>query len=115
MQEVPPAEPVEEGDEGVWDTVGEPAASRSPAPTVEEILAQLECQPPALQGSTGPVATAVEEVVASGAQETAAPAAAAVEEAVAAGAQEEAPAEGGLVDIASILGAPAVTIVRSNL
>jgi predicted secreted protein len=54
-------------------------------------------------------------VVASGAQETTAPAAAAVEEAVAAGAQEEAPAEGGLVDIASILGAPAVTIVWSNL
>jgi hypothetical protein len=49
-------------------------------------------------------------------QETSAPAAAAVEEdAVAAGAEEEAPAEGGLVDIASILGAPAVTIVRSNL
>jgi predicted secreted protein len=61
------------------------------------------------------VTTAVEEVVASGARETAAPAAAAVEEAVAARAQEEAPAEGGLVDIASILGAPAVTIVRSNL
>jgi predicted secreted protein len=62
------------------------------------------------------VAAAVEEVVASGAQETAAPAAAAVEEAVAVGAQEEEmPAEGGLVDIASILGAPAVTIVRSNL
>jgi hypothetical protein len=62
------------------------------------------------------VAAAVEEVVASGAQDTAAPAAAAVEETVAAGAQEEeAPAEGGLVDIASILDAPAVTIVRSNL
>jgi hypothetical protein len=61
------------------------------------------------------VAAAVEEVVASGAQETSAPAAAAVEEEVAAGAQEEAHAEGGLVDIASILGAPAVTIVRSNL
>jgi predicted secreted protein len=62
------------------------------------------------------VAAAVEKVVASGAQDTAAPAAAAVEETVAAGAQEEeAPAKGGLVDIASILGAPAVTIVRSNL
>jgi hypothetical protein len=115
MQEVPPTEPVEEGDQGVWDTVGEPAGSRSPAPTLEEILAQLECQPPAPQGSTGPAAAAVEEVVASGAQETTAPAAAAVEEVVAAGASEEAPAEGGLVDIASILGAPAVTIVRSNL
>jgi hypothetical protein len=112
---VPPTEPVEEGDEGVWDTMGEPAGSRSPAPTVEEILAQLERQPPAPQGSMGPVAAAVEEVMASGAQETTAPAAAAVEEAVAAGASEEAPAEGGLVKIASILGAPAVTIVRSNL
>jgi predicted secreted protein len=61
-----------------------------------------------------PVAAAVEEVVASGAQESTTPAAVA-EEAVAAGAQEEAPTEGGLVDIASILGAPAVTIVRSNL
>jgi hypothetical protein len=97
MQEVLPAEPVEEGDEGVWDTVGEPAGSRSPAPTVEEILARLERQPPAPQGSTEPVAAAVGEV------------------AVAAGAQEEAPTEGGLVDISSILGAPAVTIVRSNL
>jgi hypothetical protein len=45
MQEVPPAEPVEEGDKGVWDTVGEPAGSRSPAPTIEDILAQLERQP----------------------------------------------------------------------
>jgi hypothetical protein len=112
---VPPTEPIEEGDEGVWDTMGEPAGSRSPAPTVEEILAQLERQPPAPQGSTEPVAAAVEEVVASGAQETTAPAAAAAEEAVAAGAQEEVPAEGGLVDITSILGAPAVTIVWSNL
>jgi hypothetical protein len=115
VQEVPPAEPVEEGDEGVWDPVGEPARCRSPAPTVEELLAQLEHQPPALEESRGPVAAAVGEVATSGAQETSAPAAAAVEEAVAAGAEEEAPAEGGLVDIASILGAPAVTIVRSNL
>jgi predicted secreted protein len=61
-----------------------------------------------------PVAATVEEVVASGAQESTAPTAVA-EEAVAAGAQEETPAEGGLVDIASILGALAVTIVRSNL
>jgi hypothetical protein len=75
----------------------------------------LERQPPAPQGSTEPVAAAVEEVVASGAQEGTAPAAVAAEGAVAAGAQEETPAEVGLVDITSILGAPAVTIVRSNL
>jgi hypothetical protein len=115
MQEVPPAEPVEEGDEGGWDTVGEPARSRSPAHTVEELLAQLERQPPAPQGSTEPVTAAVEELVTTGAQEGTAPAAVAAEEAVAVGAQEETPAEGGLVDIASILGAPAVTVVRSNL
>jgi hypothetical protein len=42
MQEVPPTEPVEAGDEGEWDTVGEPAGSRSPAPTVEELIEQLE-------------------------------------------------------------------------
>jgi hypothetical protein len=86
--------------------VGESAGSRSPAPTVEELLAQLERQPPAPQESTETAAVAVEEVVATGAQEGTAPATVASEEAVAAGAQEEAPAEGGLVGIASILGAP---------
>jgi hypothetical protein len=54
MQEVPPTEPVEEGDEGDWDTVGEPAGSRSPAPTVEELLAQLERQPLLLKGAWSP-------------------------------------------------------------
>jgi hypothetical protein len=95
--------------------VGEPAGSRSPAPTVEELLAQLERQPPAPQGGMEPAAAATEDVVAAGAQEGAAPAAVAAEEAAAAEAQEEAPAEAGLVDIASILGAPTVTIVRSSL
>jgi hypothetical protein len=96
LQEVPPTEPVEQGDEGEWDTVGEAAGSRSQAPTVEELLAQMERQPPAAQGSTEP-------------------AAAATEEAVATEAQGEAPAEAGLVDIASILGAPTVTVVWSSL
>jgi hypothetical protein len=47
-------EPVEEGDEGEWDTVGEPAGSRSPAPTVEELLAQLERQPLLPRGARSP-------------------------------------------------------------
>jgi predicted secreted protein len=77
--------------------VGEAAGgSRSPAPTVEELLAQMEHQPPVAEGS-------------------AEPAAAATEEAAATEAQEEAPTEAGLVDIASILGAPTVTVVRSSL
>jgi hypothetical protein len=115
LQEVPPTEPVDQGDEGEWDTVGEPAGSRSPAPTVEELLAQMERQPPAPQRSTEPAAAAAEEVVAAEVQESAAPAAVAAEGAAAAEALEEAPAEAGLVDIASILGAPTVMIVRSSL
>jgi hypothetical protein len=115
LQEVPPTELVDEGEEGEWDTVGGPAGSRSPVPTVEELLAQLERQPPAPQGSTEPAAAAVEEVVAEGVQEGAAPTAVAAEEAAVAEAQEEAPAEAGLVDITSILSAPTVTIVRSSL
>jgi hypothetical protein len=78
LQEMPPSEPVEQSGEGEWDTVGEAAGSRSPAPIVEELLAQMERQPPAAQGSTEP-------------------AAAAAEEAALAEAQEEAPAEAGLV------------------
>jgi hypothetical protein len=95
LQEIPPSEPVEQGDEGEWATAGEVAGSRSPAPTVEELLGQMESQPPAAQGSTEPAAAA--------------------EEAAATEAQAEAPAEAGLVDIASILGAPTVTVVRSSL
>jgi hypothetical protein len=94
LQEMPP-EPVEQGDEGEWDTVGEAAGSRSPAPTVKEILAQMERQPPAAQGSTEPAAAAAEDATATEAQ--------------------EAPAEAGLVDIASMLGAPTVTVVWSSL
>jgi hypothetical protein len=97
LQEIPPSDPVEQGDEGDWDTVGElTGGSRSPAPTAEELLAQLTRQPPIAEGS-------------------AEPAAAVAEEAAATKAQEEAPAEAGLVDIASILGAPTVTVVRSSL
>jgi hypothetical protein len=100
LQELSPTEPVDQGDEGEWDIVGEAAGSRSPAPTVEELLAQMERQPPVAQGSTEPAAAAAEE---------------AAEGAAATEAQEEAPAEAGLVDIASILDAPTVMVVRSSL
>jgi hypothetical protein len=45
LQEISPTEPVEQGNEGEWDMVGESAGSRSPAPTVEELLARMERQP----------------------------------------------------------------------
>jgi hypothetical protein len=97
LQEIPPSSPVEQGGEGDWDTVGEPAGgSRSLAPTVEELVAQLTRQPLVVEGSTEPTTAAAEEQAATKAQ-------------------EEAPAEAGLVDIAGILGAPTVTVVRSSL
>jgi hypothetical protein len=92
LQELPPTEPVDQGDEGEWGTVGETVGSRSLAPTVEELLAQMERQPPATQGSTEPAAAAAEEVVAVEAQASTAPAAVTAEGAAAAEAQEEAPA-----------------------
>jgi hypothetical protein len=97
LQEMPPSYPIEQGNEGDWDTVGEAAGgSRSPAPTVEELLAQMEHQPPVAKGSSEPAAAATEEEAATEAQ-------------------EEAPAKAGLVNIASILGAPTVMVVRSSL
>jgi hypothetical protein len=86
--------------------VGEPAErSRSPAPTVEELVSQLtrrsttvvEPQAPVVESRTEPAATA------------------AVEGPAAAQDEEGAPTEAGLVDITSILGAPTVTVVRSSL
>jgi hypothetical protein len=96
LQELPPTEPIDQGDEGEWDTVGEAAGSCSPTPTVKELLAQVERQPPAALENTGPAATAAKEAASTEVQ-------------------EEAPAEAGLVDIASILGTPTVTMVRSSL
>jgi hypothetical protein len=72
---------------------------------VEELVSQLthrstvvvEPQAPVVEGRIEPAA------------------APAVEEPAATEAEEEAHAEAGLVDIASILGAPTVTVVRSSL
>jgi hypothetical protein len=75
----------------------------------------MERQPPTPRESTEPAAAAAEEVVTTEAQESAAPATVTAEEVAVAEAREEAPAEAGLVDIASILGAPTVTVVRSSL
>jgi hypothetical protein len=97
LQEIPPSDPIEQGDEGDWDTVGGPAGgSRSPSPTVEELVAQLTRQPPVVEGSSEPAPDFAEEPAATEAQ-------------------EEAPAEAGLVNIASIIGAPTMTVVWSSL
>jgi hypothetical protein len=86
LQEIPPSDLVDQGDEGDWETVGEPAErSRSSAPTMPEAVPQA----PVAEGRAEPVAAAA--------------------------AEEPTATEAGLVDIASIFGAPTVTIVRSIL
>jgi hypothetical protein len=77
--------------------VGESAgASHSLAPTVEQLVAQLTRQPPVAEGRTESAVAVAEEPTTTEAE-------------------EDAPAEAGLVDIASILGAPIMTVVRSSL
>jgi hypothetical protein len=79
--------------------------SRSPAPTVEELVSHMtqwttrvaEPQVQAEESRPEPSTTT------------------GTGQPVAAQAEEEAPAEAGLVDIASILGAPTMTVVRSSL
>jgi hypothetical protein len=106
LQEIPSSDPVDLREEDDWDTVGGATErSCSPSPTVEEIVPESAQQatgadkPPASteEGRPEPSATtgAVEPVVTH--------------------VEEETPAEAELVDIASILGAPTVTVVRSSL
>jgi hypothetical protein len=105
-QEIPSSDPIDKGEGDDWDTVGEPTErSRSPAPTIEELVAQLTQQATRVGEQQVPVEESrPEPSTTTGAKEP-----------VAAQAAEEAPAEAGLVDIASILGAPTVTVVRSSL
>jgi hypothetical protein len=101
-QEIPSPYPIEQGEGDDWGTVGGPTErSRSPAPTVEELVSQMtqwttrvvEPQVTAVESRPEPSATT------------------GAEEPVAAQAEEEAPTEAGLVDIASLLGAPTVTVI----
>jgi hypothetical protein len=105
-QEIPSSDPIDQWEGHDWDTVGEPTErSRSLAPTKEELVSQMtqrttrvvEPQASVVESRTKPRAT-------TGAKKP-----------VAAQAEEETPAEAELVDIASILGAPTVTFVRSSL
>jgi hypothetical protein len=105
-QQIPSSDPVDQGEGEDWDTVGGPAKrSRSPAPTVEELVSRMTQRSTRVAESQAPVVECRPEpstIVGA-------------EEPTAAQAEEEAPAETGLVDIASILGAPTVTVVRSIL
>jgi hypothetical protein len=92
LQDILPSNPMDQGEEGEWETVGEPAErSRSPAPAITEAVPQA----PVAEGRTEPAVDTAEEPAATEAK-------------------EEAPAEAGLVDIASILGAPEGPIRRTR-
>jgi hypothetical protein len=84
--------------------VGEPAErSRSPAPTLEELVSRLTRRSTTVVELQAPIVRAKPAATA------------AAKEPAAAQAEEETSAKTGLVDIAGILGAPTVTIVRSGL
>jgi hypothetical protein len=105
-QEIPSSDPVDQGGEDDWDTVGGATErSLSPAPIVEEVV------PESAQQATSigelPVLTEDRRPEPSATTGTIEPVVAPIE--------EEAPADAGLVDITGILGAPTVTVVRSNL
>jgi hypothetical protein len=105
LQEIPSSNPVDQGEEDDWDTVSGATKRSLRAPTVVEVVPESAQQttstgePPASTGEGRPEPSATTGAV----------------EPVVAHVKEEAPAEAGLVDIASILGAPTVTVVRSNL
>jgi hypothetical protein len=97
---------VDQGEEDNWDTVGGPTErSLNPAPTVEEVMPESAQQ---ADGAGEPRAS-TEERRPEPSMTTG------VVEPVMAHVEEEAPAEAGLVDIATLLGASTVTVVRSNL
>jgi hypothetical protein len=105
-QEIPSFDPVDQGEGEDWDTVGGPAErSHSPAPTIEELVSRMTQRSTRVVKPQAPTADSRPEPSMT----------ASAEEPAAAQAEEDAPAEAGLVDIASILGAPIVTVVRSSL
>jgi hypothetical protein len=105
-QDIPSFDPTGQEEEDNWDTVGGATErSLSPAPTVEEVVpemvqqATVTAEPRALAEERRPEPSATVGTV----------------EPVVAHVEEETPAEAMLVDIASILGAPTVTVVQSSL
>jgi hypothetical protein len=105
-QDIPSSDTVDQGGEENWDMVGGATErSLSPAPTIEEVVPE-----------SAQLAISVGEPRASTEERRPEPSATiGAVEPVLAHVKEEAPAEARLVDIASILGAPNVTVVRSSL
>jgi hypothetical protein len=105
-QDIPSSNPADQRDKENWYTVGGASErSLSPAPTIEEVVLEMARQ-----------ATVAGEPRASTEERRPEPSATTgAVEPVVAHVEGETPAEAGLVDIASILGAPTMTVVWSSL
>jgi hypothetical protein len=105
-QDIPSSNPADQGREDNWDTVGGATErSLSLAPTIEETVPETAHQATVTAEPRTPVEERRPELSAT----------TGTVEPVVAHAEEEVPTEAGLVDIASILGALTVTVVRSSL
>jgi hypothetical protein len=105
-QDIPSPDPADQGEGDNWDTLsGATERSLSPAPTVEETMPEKAHQTSVTAESHASAEKSRPEP--SVTTRTGEP--------VVTYTEEEVHAEAGLVDIASILGAPTVTVVRSSL
>jgi hypothetical protein len=105
LKDIPSSDPVDQGDQDIWETVGAAAErSISPPTTTEEAV------PGATQQETSVVNSQ-----ASAEEARDPPLAATMEQPDGTAAEVEATSEAGIVDIASILGAPTVTVLQSTL
>jgi hypothetical protein len=105
-QDIPPSDPVDQGEEETWDTVrGATERSINTAPSTEVVVPEATQQ---AAGASDSQASAEER------RPDPSPTMRA-EQLEGAHIEDEATAEAGIVDIASILGAPTVTVVRSSL
>jgi hypothetical protein len=104
-QDIPPSDPVDQDDEGGWDTVGAVAERNiSPPPATKEAVPGAACQE-----------TSAVNSLASAEEARDPPLATMVEQPEGISAEVEAISKTGTVDIASILGAPTVILVWSTL
>jgi hypothetical protein len=106
LQDILSSDPVDQGEEETWDTVGGATErSRNPAPTTGATVPEV-----------APQAAITDELRASTEERRPDPSSTARDvEPGGALVEEETPTEAGLIDIANILGAPTVTVVRSSL
>jgi hypothetical protein len=107
LQDIPSSDPTDQGDEDVWEMVGATAERETSLPPVAEDVVPKEAQQ---QTNTVELQASIEEV-----HDPPPAATITVEQPEETPVEAEAPSEAGIVDIANILGARTVTVVRSTL